>query len=51
MRVLFCSDPLNRRSPDPAFGLEVRAAESATLDYSLMSYEALVDEENPAGHE
>lgn len=46
--LLFCSDPLEPRNPDPAFAREVEAAQRAGLEISLVDYEALVNEKSPA---
>ena len=45
MRILFCGDPLNGRRPDPDYGAEASAAQAADLDFSLINYEALVDDD------
>src|SRR5688572_29592236 len=47
MRLLFCSDPLNSRQTDPAFGAEVAAAESLGLPTASVDFEALVNEGDP----
>ena len=47
MKLIFCSDPLLLAKPDLAYEVEVSIAESMGLDYALISYEALVDENNP----
>ncbi|MCW3097179.1 MAG: hypothetical protein JWL77_2797 [Chthonomonadaceae bacterium] len=48
MRLLFCADPLDSRSPDSAFDREVEAARQLGVPFSLLSYEALVNEGNAA---
>lgn len=48
MRLLFCADPLDTRSPDPAFHLEVEAARQLGVRFSLFSYETLVNESDAA---
>ena len=48
MELLFCADPLEPRKPDPAFAEEVSAAESLGIEYSLVRYEALVYDRDPA---
>ena len=48
MRILFCADPLNRRRPDPDYEAEVSAAQAVGLAYSLVDYEALVDDDVPS---
>jgi ATP-grasp domain-containing protein len=45
MRILFCGDPLNGRHPDPDYEAEASAAQAAGLDFSLINYEALVDDD------
>ncbi len=44
MRLLFCADPLDRKHPDPMYADEAAAAREAGLEYSLLNFEALVDE-------
>lgn len=46
MRIIFCSEPLHPSRPDEAYAHEVAAAESAGLGYELISYEALVQEQD-----
>src|SRR5579885_1575277 len=46
MRVIFCADPLNPRHPDPLYAREARAASAAGFDCSLLTFEALVDEQD-----
>lgn len=48
MRILFCSDPLAAWRPEPMYEVEVLAAQEAGLSYALVSFEALVDEQNAA---
>jgi hypothetical protein len=45
--LLYCCDPLDTRSPDEAYRLEAEAAERLGVPYSLVSYEALVNEGDP----
>jgi hypothetical protein len=47
MRLIFCSDPFDRKQPDSAYAAEAEAATGQGLPYSLLNYEALVDEGNP----
>jgi hypothetical protein len=48
MRVIFCADPMNVRSPDPDYVREVEAAERAGFTMDLISFEALVNENDAA---
>src|SRR5919199_326846 len=47
MKLIFCADPLQVRTPDPAFAAEVAAAETVGLEYTLVNYEALVNDQDP----
>ena len=47
MKLIFCSDPLQVRTPDPAFAAEVVATETVGLEYALVNYEALVNDQDP----
>jgi hypothetical protein len=47
--VLFCSDPLDPRRPDPDYEAEYSAAGQAGFDRALVSFEALVHAEDPTG--
>lgn len=49
MRVLFCADPLQLRRIDAAYQDEYEAVSSAGADAALISFEALVYENDPAG--
>ena len=49
MRLLFCADPLHPRRVDAAYQDEHEAALSAGADVSLVNFEALVYENDPAG--
>lgn len=49
MKVFFCADPLQPRRIDTAFQDEYEAALSAGADVSLINFEALVSENDPAG--
>ena len=46
MLIIFCSDPMNGREPDSAYADEAAAVESLGIKYSLVSYEALVYEDD-----
>lgn len=46
MRIIFCSDYWNPRTPDPAYEAEVAAAQQAGLEFSLLNFEALVEQHN-----
>jgi len=46
MCLIFCSDPLNARQPDPAYLSEIIAAQQAGVSYSLISFELLVEEQD-----
>lgn len=48
MKLIYCSDPLESRKPDPDYIVEITAAESLGFEYSLVSYEALVNDADPA---
>jgi hypothetical protein len=41
MRLVFCSDPLRPREPDPAFQREVDAARSLGIAFDLIDHDAL----------
>jgi len=47
VHVLFCDDPLSRRGPDPGYEAEADAVRALGREYSLVSYEALVDDRDP----
>ncbi len=47
MKLIFCSDPFHARMPDPAFAADVAAAETVGLEYALVNYEALVNDQDP----
>jgi hypothetical protein len=47
MQIVFCCDPLDTRSPDDAYRPEAEAAERLGIPYSLVSFEALVNEGEP----
>lgn len=46
MLILFCSDPLRPRQVDDAYTEELAAAKRAGFDHALISYEALVDDQD-----
>lgn len=46
--VVFCSDPLNSRRPDPAYQPEVDAVDNLGRPHHLIDYEALVNDGDPA---
>ncbi|HEX7735341.1 MAG TPA: ATP-grasp domain-containing protein [Ktedonobacteraceae bacterium] len=46
MRVIFCSDYWNPRAPEPTYEAEVAAAQSAGLEFSLLNFEALAEQQN-----
>ncbi|GHO55545.1 ATP-grasp domain-containing protein [Ktedonobacter robiniae] len=48
MRIIFCSDYWNPLSPDSAYEAESGVVESLHLNYSLINFEALVEQENAA---
>lgn len=41
-RILFCEDPLDRRSPDTMYEAEVSAVRKLRLDFDLINFEALI---------
>lgn len=47
MHIIYCADPLASRLPDSAYTREVAAAQRLGLPYSLVDYEALVDQNDP----
>jgi hypothetical protein len=47
MKLIFCVDPLDNRQPDSAYESEVAAAEKLGIHYELISYEALVYDNEP----
>ncbi len=49
MRLLFSSDPMNPRRPDADYADESAAAQRIGLDFSLVRFEALVDEQDAEG--
>jgi hypothetical protein len=46
MHLIYCCDPINPLQPDPLYQDEVEAAKQVGLNISLISYEALVHENN-----
>src|SRR4051794_12107477 len=49
MRLVFCCDPLDTRSPDDAYRPEAEAAERLGIPYSLVSYGAWGNGGDPRG--
>ncbi|MCS6836319.1 MAG: ATP-grasp domain-containing protein [Anaerolineae bacterium] len=47
IRLLFCQDPQHDDAPDSAWIHEVEAAQAAGWPVSLISYEALAEQDNP----
>jgi hypothetical protein len=47
MQILFCSNPIDRRKPDPIYEAEAEAAAKLNFTTSLINFEALVDEDDP----
>ncbi len=45
IRLIYCADPLHPTQIDPIYAPECAAATHAGLDYALISYEALVQEQ------
>jgi hypothetical protein len=48
IQIIFCADPLNGRRPDPAYASEVAAAEELEIEYHLVSFEDLVENQAPS---
>ncbi len=48
MKIIFCSNPLAPLHVDEMYAEEARAAQVAGFGYELISFEALVQERNPA---
>ena len=46
MRIIFCADYWNALAPDPAYEIEVAAAQELGIVYSLINFEALVEQQN-----
>ena len=46
MRLIFCSDPLDPKVPDPMYAREVEAARSLDITHSLIHFEALLYEQD-----
>jgi len=44
MEIIFCADPLSSKCVDSDYAHEAKAAAACSLSYSLISYEALVSE-------
>jgi hypothetical protein len=47
MKLLFCSDPLHSSQPDEMYQAEADAVNFLGYSYSLIDYEALVNDNNP----
>jgi hypothetical protein len=47
MHIIFCNDPIDRKQPDEAYRAEAEAAKALGIPYSLVDYEALVDDGDP----
>jgi hypothetical protein len=47
MKILFCSDPLHSSHPDEMYQTEANAVNSLGYSYSLIDYEALVNDNDP----
>jgi hypothetical protein len=45
--IVYCSDPLNPRHPDADYRVEVAAAKTLGIPFGVVSYEALVNENDP----
>ncbi|GHO86779.1 ATP-grasp domain-containing protein [Dictyobacter formicarum] len=48
MRIIFCADPWNVRQPEPMYATEVNAVEKLDVPFSLLNFEALVEQHNEA---
>lgn len=48
MNIIFCSDDLDRRKPDPAYAAEIAALERVSGQYSLVNFDALVNDGDAA---
>lgn len=48
MRFIFCSDYWNSQAPDAAYEAEVNAVQRLGLSYSLINFEALVEQQDAA---
>ncbi len=47
MLVIFCTDPFDPQQPDAMYANEAAAAETVGFDRALITYETLVDDDNP----
>lgn len=47
LKIIFCADPFNPRQPDEMYQAEVDAAKAVGLDYVLIDFEALVNDQDP----
>lgn len=48
MRIIFCADPWNARQPESTYATEVAAVEKLGVPFSLLNFEALVEQHNYA---
>lgn len=48
MKIIFCQDPMTEDTPDSMYIDEVAAATRAGLDFELIDYGAISDQNNPA---
>jgi hypothetical protein len=48
MRLIYCADPLNPRAVDADYETEAGAASALGIEHNLISFEALVNERDPA---
>ena len=46
MSLIFCADPLDRRRVDSMYEREAEAAQQAGLEYALLNFEALMDDQD-----
>jgi len=49
LEIIFCASPLNSKSVDGDYAREAQAAVAFSLPYSIISYEALVDDNDLSG--
>lgn len=48
MQIIFCANPIDRSKPDSLYESEAEAAARLNFTTSLINFEALVDEDDPA---
>ncbi|MGH2507546.1 MAG: ATP-grasp domain-containing protein [Ktedonobacteraceae bacterium] len=48
MRIIFCADYWNPLVPEPTYEAEINAVKKLGLNYSLLNFEALVEQQNAA---